>query len=94
MEALFALLQTSEGLVLIELLTVVGLLLGFGTVFSVIVWLFKDTREGRRGLHQKIEDKAAELHARIDEGQKEVHDHMLEDAKMWGKITAKLGIDD
>lgn len=87
MEALFALLQTPEGVVIIELLTVAGLGLGFSVLFGLIIWLFKDTREGRRGLHDKIDNRTGELHDRIDETQeevkgvrKELHDHAIDDA--------------
>ena len=89
MEALIELLKTPEGALILE-----GLgLLGIGILFTAFLWVFRDAREGRRGLHEKIDNKAAELHARIDEGQKEVHDHMLEDARMWGLIAGKMGID-
>ena len=93
MEALIELLKSPEGALILEFMG----LLGIVVLFSAFLWVFRDAREGRRGLHEKIDHNCSELHTRIDETQKEtreevkglreeLHDHAREDERRWGKI--------
>lgn len=93
MEALLDLLKSPEGALILEVLGLAGI----AVLFSAFLWVFRDAREGRRGLHEKIDARTGELHERIDETQKEtreeikglrqeLHEHSREDDRRWGKV--------
>lgn len=86
---------------LIEVATLALILVGIGVFVRVSLALSRavkgvaeEGRDGRKELYKRIDERTAETHERIDGMQKELHDHMLEDATRWGKIAGKLGIDD
>lgn len=86
MEALIELLKSPEGALVLEMLGLMGIVV----LFSAFVWVFRDARDGRRGLHEKIDSRTGEIHERIDGLNKEFHDHTVEDARRWGQIEGYL----